>query len=345
MSWKHLSTPSESLSWQIGDVHIPNRLVIAPMAGVSNIAFRSICKRFGAGLVCAEMVSDKALYYENEKTLHMTQVMADEHPMSLQIFGYDIESMVYAAKLLDTQTACDIIDINMGCPVNKVIKAKAGSSLMREPEYAQTLVAEIVKAVKKPVSVKFRSGFDAQHINAVDFAKRMESAGASALCVHGRTRAQMYEGKADWDIIAQVKQAVQIPVIGNGDVRSTADMVRMFEQTKVDAVAIGRGVLGDPWLIRQCAHYLETGEMLPDADAGERFAIAREHAKRLIALKGETIAMKEMRGHGAWYIKGLPGSHPIKEQLARVETYAQFDDILKAYADAIAKHAHRGQSG
>ena len=186
---------SRKTSWQIRDVKIPNALVIAPMAGVSNIAFRSICKRFGAGLVCAEMVSDKALYYENGKTLHMTRVMEDEHPMSLQIFGHDIDSMVYAAKLLDEQSDCDIIDINMGCPVNKVIKAKAGSALMREPAYAQTLVEQIVQAVKKPVTVKFRSGFDSEHINAVEFARRMEAAGASALCIHGRTRAQMYEGK------------------------------------------------------------------------------------------------------------------------------------------------------
>lgn len=326
---------SRKTSWQIRDVKIPNALVIAPMAGVSNIAFRSICKRFGAGLVCAEMVSDKALYYENGKTLHMTRVMEDEHPMSLQIFGHDIDSMVYAAKLLDEQSDCDIIDINMGCPVNKVIKAKAGSALMREPAYAQTLVEQIVQAVKKPVTVKFRSGFDSEHINAVEFARRMEAAGASALCIHGRTRAQMYEGKADWSIIRQVKQAVNIPVIGNGDVRSVADMERMMEETGVDAVAIGRGVLGDPWLIRQCAHYLETGEQLPPVSCAERFAIAREHAQRLIDLKGEVVGMKEMRGHGAWYIKGLPGSHPVKEQISRVETYAQFDEILRTYEERI----------
>ena len=321
--------------WQIGSVRLDNRLVIAPMAGVSNIAFRGICRRFGAGLVCAEMVSDKALYYDNARTVHMTQVMDDEHPLSMQIFGHDIDTMVYAAKLLDKHSACDIIDINMGCPVNKVIKSHAGSALMKEPEHAQQLVASIVEAVDKPVTVKIRAGFDSAHINAVDMARRMEQAGAAAICVHGRTRAQMYEGKADWDIIRQVKQAVSIPVIGNGDVRSVADMERMMEETGVDAVAIGRGVLGDPWLIRQCAHYLETGEQLPPVSCEERFAIAREHAQRLIDLKGEVVGMKEMRGHGAWYIKGLPGSHPVKEQISRVETYAQFDEILRTYEDRI----------
>lgn len=338
MNSKNSSTLSASSSWQIKDVSIPNRLVIAPMAGVSNIAFRSICKQFGAGLVCAEMVSDKALYYDNGKTLNMTQVLEEEHPMSLQIFGHDIESMVYAAKLLDTQTQCDIIDINMGCPVNKVIKAHAGSALMREPEYARSLVKEIVQAVKKPVTVKFRSGFDSEHINAVMFAQYMEEAGASAICIHGRTRAQMYEGKADWKIIQQVKQAVSIPVIGNGDVRSVQDMQRMFDETGVDAVAIGRGVLGDPWLIRQCVHYLKTGEQLPEVSYQDRFAIAREHAHRLIDLKGENVAMKEMRGHAAWYIKGLPGSHPVKERLARVSTYARFDEILTEYEKQIQAH-------
>lgn len=332
-------TSAAKTSWSIRDVEIANRLVIAPMAGVSNIAFRSICKRFGAGLVCAEMVSDKALFYDNVKTLHMTQVMDDEHPMSLQIFGHDIESMVYAAKLLDQQTGCDIIDINMGCPVNKVIKAHAGSALMKEPEHAQKLVEAVVAAVQKPVTVKFRSGFDSAHINAVDFAKRMEAAGASAICIHGRTRAQMYEGKADWGIIADVKRAVQIPVIGNGDVRSVEDMVRMFEETNVDAVAIGRGVLGDPWLIRQCSHYLTHGEKLPQVTYQERFAIAREHARKLTALKGENVGMKEMRGHATWYIKGLPGSHPVKEKLSRIATYTEFDHILREYEEMLDNHA------
>ena len=216
--------------------------------------------------------------------------------------------------------------------MNKVIKSHAGSALMKEPEHAQQLVASIVEAVDKPVTVKIRAGFDSAHINAVDMARRMEQAGASAICVHGRTRAQMYEGKADWDIIRQVKQAVHIPVIGNGDVRSVEDMQRMFDETGCDAVAIGRGVLGDPWLIAQCAHMLKTGEQLPPVPVEERFKIAREHAQRLCALKGENIGMKEMRGHATWYIKGLPGSHPVKDRLARISTYDEFDQILSDYA-------------
>lgn len=321
--------------WKIRDVEIENPIVIAPMAGISNAAFRSICKKFGAGLICAEMVSDKALYYDNVKTLNMTQVLDDEHPMSLQLFGHDIESMVYAAKLLDKETQCDIIDINMGCPVNKVIKANAGSALMKDVDHAAAIVQAVVEAVDKPVSVKMRAGWDAKNINAVELAQKVEKAGASAICVHGRTRVQMYEGKADWTIIKQVKEAVSIPVIGNGDVKSVLDMKRMFDETGCDAVMIGRGILGDPWLIKQCVDYLKTGNVVKNVSYNEKFQLAKEHAQKLCDLKGEYIGIREMRGHATWYIKGLPSSHTIKDQLSKITSYDELVNILASYKEKL----------
>lgn len=317
--------------WNIGDVEIANRVVVAPMAGISNPAFRTICKEFQPGLIYTEMVSDKALYYQNEKTIAMTKVEANEHPLSMQIFGHDIETMVYAAKFLDTKTACDIIDVNMGCPVNKVIKAHAGSALMLEEDHAVALMKAIVEAVHKPVSVKMRIGYDKDHCNCVSLAKRLEAVGVKAIAVHGRTRSQMYEGHADWSYIAQVKQAVQIPVIGNGDIHIPEDALAMMEETGCDAVMIGRGILGDPWLITQCVQYLEKGTYQQSVPFQEKFTLARMHAKRLCALKGEHVGMREMRGHATWYVKGLYGSHILKDQLAKITTYEEFDQILCTY--------------
>lgn len=319
-------------SWKISDVTIANRVVIAPMAGISNQAFRYICKEFGAGLIYTEMVSDKALYYQNVKTLGMTQTLKEEHPLTMQIFGSDVESMVYAAKLLDQETDCDIIDINMGCPVNKVVKAGAGSALMKDPEHAAKIVSAVVAAVKKPVTVKMRIGWDETCINAVPFALAMEAAGASAVAVHARTRKQMYEGHSDWRYIKAVKEALHIPVIGNGDIHTPQDAQRMLEETGCDAVMIGRGVLGDPWLIRQCVHALESGEELPNAAMEEKFSLAKEHARRLVDLKGEYVGIREMRGHAAWYVKGLPNSHRLKDRLAKIESMAELEQILGDYA-------------
>lgn len=317
--------------WKIGNVEIDNQIVIAPMAGISNAAFRSICKKFNAGLICAEMVSDKALFYDNIKTLKMTQVLEDEHPMSLQLFGHDIDSMVYAARLLDKQTDCDIIDINMGCPVNKVIKANAGSALMKDVDHASAIVKAVVESVDKPVTVKMRAGWDVNHINAVELAQRVEKAGASAVSIHGRTRSQMYEGKADYTIIKQVKEAVSIPVIGNGDVKTVVDMQHMLAYTGCDAVMIGRGVLGDPWLIKQCVNYLKTGQYSKDITYHERFALAKEHAQKLVALKGEYVGIREMRGHAAWYLKGLPSSHTMKAKLANMTSYKELENLFNTY--------------
>ena len=316
---------------KIGNVELDNPVIIAPMAGISNAAFRNICKKFGAGLICAEMVSDKAIFYNNKKTNDMLFVDENEHPMSLQLFGHDIETMVYAAKILDKETNCDIIDINMGCPVTKVIKAQAGSHLMREVDHAAAIVKAIVEAVDKPVTVKMRAGWDKDNINAVELAKKVEAAGASAVAVHGRTKVQMYEGKPDWSIIKQVKEAVSIPVIGNGDIKSVDDMIAMMEQTGCDAVMIGRGILGDPWLIKECVDYIKSGKRSEGANYLEKFALAREHAQKLCDLKGEKVGIREMRGHAAWYLKGLPSSNRVKDQISTMNTYEEFDTILIAY--------------
>ena len=283
-------------SWKIRDIVIDNQVVIAPMAGISNPAFRVICKQFGAGLIYTEMVSDKALYYDNEKTIGMTNVEKEEHPLTMQIFGHDIETMVYAAKLLDEKTDCDIIDINMGCPVNKIIKSNAGSALMKDVDHAVNLAKAVVEAVKKPVTVKMRIGWDMDQICCVELAKRLEE-------------------------------------VGNGDIRSKEDALRMLEETGCDAVMIGRGVLGDPWLIKEVAAYLETGEELPSPSIEEKFSMAKLHAQRLCDLKGEHVGMREMRGHAAWYVKGLPGSHKLKDALTKMETYEEMLQILAAYEE------------
>lgn len=318
-------------TWKIGDIEIANQVVIAPMAGISNPAFRVICKEFGAGLIYTEMVSDKALYYENEKTIGMTDVEEGEHPLTMQIFGHDIETMVYAAKLLDTKTDCDIIDINMGCPVTKIVKSQAGRALMKDVDHATKMTKAVVEAVEKPVTVKMRIGWDMDQITCVDLAKGLEAVGVKAIAVHGRTKKQMYEGHADWSYIKQVKEAVTIPVMGNGDIRSGEDAKRMLDETGCDAVMIGRGVLGDPWLIKEVVHYLDTGKQLPPVSMEEKFMMARLHAKRLCNLKGEYVGMREMRGHAAWYVKGLPGSHKLKDALTKMETFDEMNQILDLY--------------
>jgi nifR3 family TIM-barrel protein len=322
---------------KIGDIKLKNRVVLAPMAGVCNPAFRLIAKEFGVGLVCAEMVSDKAILHGNQRTREMLFVDEREKPLSLQIVGGDKESLVEAAKVVDRQTNADIIDINMGCPVPKVIRCDAGAKWLLDPNKIYEMVSAVVKEVSKPVTVKMRIGWDEDHIYAVENAQAVERAGGKAVAVHGRTRQQMYRGKANWDIIRQVKENVKIPVIGNGDVFTPEDAKRMLDTTGCDGVMIGRGALGNPWMLYRTVHYLETGVLLPEPGPMEKMRIAVLHMDRLVKLKGETIAVREMRKHASWYLKGLPGATRIKELAVQQETRDGMADLLLSYAEEVEK--------
>jgi nifR3 family TIM-barrel protein len=321
--------------WKIRDLTIENQVLIAPLAGISNPAFRTIAKEFGAGLVYSEMISDKAIVYQNKKTLEMCRVEPTEHPIALQLFGEEIDSMVKAAIYLDTQTDCDIIDINMGCPVPKIVKGSGGASLMKTPEHAAAIVKAIVEAVKKPVTCKIRIGWDNQSLSAPEMAKLLEAAGASAIAVHGRTRAAMYSGKVNLEEIAKVKAAVKIPVIGNGDIVDLKSAKEMLEKTGVDAIMVGRGILGNPWLIEELVAGLDGKEVESLVTITHKFETARKHALRLIELKGENVAMKEMRGHFAWYVSGLKHSHAVKNLISQMTDYQTFDRIVKNYENAL----------
>ncbi|MFB0847386.1 tRNA dihydrouridine synthase DusB [Paenibacillus oleatilyticus] len=299
----------------IGNVTAPNKVVLAPMAGVCNPAFRLIAKEFGCGLVCAEMVSDKAILHGNHRTLEMLYVDEREKPLSLQIFGGDTESLVEAAKYVDQHTNADIIDINMGCPVPKITKCDAGARWLLDPDKIEQMVSTVSRSVSKPLTVKMRIGWDDDHIYAVRNAKAVENGGGAAVSVHGRTRVQMYTGHANWDIIKEVKEAVSIPVIGNGDVFTPEDAKRMLDQTGVDGVMIGRAALGNPWMLYRTIQYLTKGELPPEPSAQEKIRIAVLHLDRLTALKGEAVAVKEMRKHLAWYLKGLHGAARIKDAI------------------------------
>ena len=320
------------MKWKIRDIEIDNRFVLAPMAGVTNEAFRIICKENNVGLVMAEMVSDKAIGFKNQKTLNMTKVNKLEHPISMQIFGSDVSSMVSAAKFIDEYSDCDIIDINMGCPVNKVAKKSgAGASLLLDPDNVYNIVSSVVKNVKKPVTVKIRIGWDNEHINCVENAKMIERAGASAITVHGRTRSQFYEGNADWSYIKKVKEAVSIPVIGNGDVKDISSAKRMLEETGCDAVAIARGALGNPWIFNELYEYFEHGNIIDRPTNQEIYNTIVHHYNLLLDLKGEHLAMLEMRSHVSWYIKGMPGSSKIKDFCNKQTDFNIVLNTLKEY--------------
>ncbi|ADC49734.1 MULTISPECIES: tRNA dihydrouridine synthase DusB [Alkalihalophilus] len=317
---------------KIGNIEMKNQVVLAPMAGVCNPAFRLIAKEFGAGLVCAEMVSDKAILHKNERSLSMLYVDDREKPLSLQIFGGEKETLVEAAKFVDKNTNADIIDINMGCPVPKITKCDAGARWLLDPNKIYEMVAATVDAVDKPVTVKMRIGWDEDHIFAVENARAVERAGGSAVAVHGRTRVQMYEGHADWNIIKEVKDAVNIPVIGNGDVQSPQDARRMIDEIGVDGVMIGRAALGNPWMLYRTVKYLENGELMPDPTPREKIDVCMIHLDRLIALRGESVAVREMRKHAAWYLKGLRGGGRIRDQINMFESR---DDVAKTLYDYI----------
>ena len=318
--------------WKIGNVEIKNRIILAPMAGISNTSYRKIIKEMGAGLIYAEMVSDKAIMYSNEKTFDLLKMDEMERPITQQIFGSDIDSFVAAAKIIEEKMHPDIIDINMGCPVPKVaVRAQAGSALLKNPEKIYEIVKAVVDSVSVPVTVKIRSGWDEKHINAVEVAKVCETAGAKAIAVHARTRAQGYSGKADWSIIKAVKEAVSIPVIGNGDVTSPQLAKEMLDTTGCDAVMIGRGVLGNPWLIKECVEYLEYGTLPKPVSFIEKVEMMKRHYKLLLEDKCEKAAILEIRSFIIWYLKGMPKSKEIKNLICQSKTSEEMFNIIEDY--------------
>jgi len=315
---------------QIGNINLKSDIIVAPMAGISNGAFRELCFEFGAGLVYSEMVSDKAIFYNNKKTLDMLQIDDDFHPVSLQLFGYDIETMVYAAKKIDSDTNCDIIDINMGCPVNKVIKTKAGSAMMLDEKHSVEVVKEIINNVSKPVTVKMRLGYTMDKMNYISLAKKLEEVGVKAIALHARTRSQMYEGHADWSKIKELKENLSIPVIGNGDVKSLDDYIAMKKETGVDGVMIGRGLVGNPFLIKQISNYLN-GLGSDEINYLDKFNYCIKHAEKLVNLKGEKIGISEMRGLAPHYLTGMYCSTSYKEKMNHMTCLNDLKNILSEY--------------
>lgn len=320
-------------TWKIGNVEIPNRVVVAPMAGITNAAFRVTVKEFGAGLVVCEMISDQGIHFRNKKTLEMLYIDEREHPLSVQIFGGNKDSLVEAARFVQENTKADIIDINMGCPVNKVIKAEAGAKWLLDPNKVYEMVQAVAAAVDIPVTVKMRIGWDDKHILAVENAQAAEAAGAAAIAMHGRTRVQMYEGVANWEILKEVKQRIKIPFMGNGDVKTPQDAKRMLDEVGVDGVMIGRAALGNPWMIHRTQHYLATGELIAEPTPREKIETAKVHLQRLIDLKGEKVAAREFRQHASYYLKGIPRAAKVKVAINQAEDQQTILDLLDAFVE------------
>ena len=312
---------------RIGNTVLENTVILAPMAGVTDLPFRVLCREQGAGCVVTEMVSAKAVLYNNKNTRELLQIDPAECPAAVQLFGSEPDIMAEIAARLE-EGPYDYIDVNMGCPVPKIVNNGEGSALMKNPERAKEVLTAMVKAVKKPVTVKFRKGFNDLSVNAVEFAKMAESCGVAAVAVHGRTREQYYSGKADWDIIRQVKEAVRIPVIGNGDIFTPEDAGRMLKETGCDGIMVARGAKGNPWLFGRINHYLDTGEVLPGPSMAEIKAMILRHGRMLVQFKGEGVAMREMRGHMAWYTKGMPHSATLRNEINQVETLEGFVELL-----------------
>lgn len=315
---------------KIGKINLDGKVILAPLAGYTNKVYRTIMREAGASLVYSEMISAKGLLHENDKTWEMLEVDSNEHPVALQLFGSDPQEMAQAAKFLDSKTTCDIIDINMGCPVRKVLKANSGSYLLKDPNLIYDIVSSVVQSVRKPVTVKIRAGWDHENINCVEVAKMIEKAGASAIMIHGRTKSDLYRGTVNLDYIKMVKDSVKIPVIGNGDIKSLKDALKMLEYTKVDAIAIGRGSLGNPWLIKEINCYLNNIPYTPPTKE-EKIAMLLHHFDDLITLKGERIAVLEMRSLASWYIKGFSYAKEFKQKLVYVKNKEEMINLIDTY--------------
>lgn len=313
---------------QIGNVTLENNLILAPMAGVTDLPFRLLCKEQGAGLLCMEMVSAKAILYKNRNTEELLTIDSRENPVSLQLFGSDPDIISEIAKQIE-ERPFDILDINMGCPVPKVVNNGDGSALMKNPKLAGEIIEKTVRAIRKPVTVKIRKGFDDSHVNAVEMAHIAQESGAAAVAVHGRTREQFYSGHADWDIIRQVKEAVSIPVIGNGDIRTAEDVIAMEQQTGCDGFMIARGAEGNPWIFRQILHYFKTGEQLPRPSFAEVTELLLRHARMQMEFKGEYTGIREIRKHAAWYTAGYRNSSKLRGRINEVESYEELQALFR----------------